>query len=53
MAKEQVLGESHQLPDQAPVAGHEFGPVPLDMALERGYDRAQKKTPTTTLVELK
>ena len=49
------FGGSHQPPDQAPVAGQESGPVALDLVLERGHDRAQKKTPppTTTLVELK
>ena len=41
------FGGSHQPPDQAPVAGQKFGPIPLYMVLERGHDRAQKKTPTT------
>ena len=39
------LGGSHQPPDQAPVAGHESGPVPLDLVLERGHDRAKKRPP--------
>ena len=46
------FGGSHQSPGQAHVAGQESGPVPLDLVLERGHDRAQKKT-CTTLVELK
>ena len=47
------FGGSHQLPDQAPVTCQESGLVPLDLVLERCHNRAQKKTPNTTLVELK
>ena len=46
------FGGSHQLPDQAPVAGQKSGLVPLDLVLERCHNRP-RKTPNTTLVELK
>ena len=39
------FGRSHQPPDQAPVAGQESGPVPLDLVLERGHNRAKKDPP--------
>ena len=51
------MGGSHQPPDQSPVAGPAMSLdlSPQDLVLERGHDRAKKKTPTTTttLVELK
>ena len=51
--KSRTFGGSHQLPDQAPEVGQVSGLVPLDLVLERCHNRAQKKTPNTTLVELK
>ena len=51
--KSRTFGGSHQLPDQAPVVGQVSGLVPLDLVLERCHNRAQKKNPNTTLVELK